>query len=264
MLLLLLGLGIPFFSPTSTIFTRPDYTLIACIGLALVLAAFGTRGEVKLRGVYVTGAGAIAMVLFLILNPQRGRELKSIFVGDSASSYANSVLQGYLQGNFDNDDLRAIVMTARNNIIYGSFDFFGQKIERYEFEIKNSHIRSAYGDCIALNVFTKSNPKRFYIPTTYIATFEDVNDRNSSLNWKHQNAVWWQYDGTNILSDKGTPVAAQSCNLAAPVDKPISLAPNKKAHAVDGFLIGTAVAAPASTDNLSQNLSSIPLPITKS
>ena len=38
-----------------------------CTGIALILAAFGTRADAHWRGAVVTGAGAIALVMFWVL-----------------------------------------------------------------------------------------------------------------------------------------------------------------------------------------------------
>jgi hypothetical protein len=225
LVLLSLGFVIPILWLQSAIFFgRPYFTLVACVGLALVLAAFGTRGEVKYRGIYVTGAGAIAIILYFLLNPQKISEFRSQWRAGAASPNAStSAIQGYLYGAFDND-LRAIVMSAHNMFIYGAFDFNGSKIERYEFEVKDGHFRSTYGDCIVVNIYEKSSNKRFYVPASYVGALDDSSDMNSRVNWKDQSSISWWYDGKSILSNKGVLLGAQSCNFAAPIDKPLSSA----------------------------------------
>lgn len=215
LVLIVFGFIVPVYYPMSTVtFGRGDFTLIACVGLSLVLAAFGTHGQVKYRGLYVTGSGAVAIILYLMLNPHKVHELRTLELNMS-SSMART---GYLVGDFDDNSLRAIVMSSNNSFIYGAFDFAGSTIERYEFEIKEKHVRS-FGNCIVINIFEKGGSKRFYIPITYVATLDDAADGNSALRWKDQNIIWWRYNGNNIVSTDGKPLAAKNCTFALPADK---------------------------------------------
>ena len=196
------------------IFGRPDFTLAICVGLSLVLAAFGTRGGVKWRGVYATGAGVIAVALFLLLNPSTPRILKEAWIGE----HQEGARSGSIQGNLDSDKFRAIVMQTPEKAIYGAYDFSGSKIARYQFEIKDMHARKSLEDCIAITIISTSNAQRYYVPVSYLATF---NDDESAIKWKSRDSIRWKYDGKDILSEKNQAVASQNCGFAAPVDKPI-------------------------------------------
>lgn len=44
-------------------------SLIICVGLGIILATLGTRATVKYRGWTITGGGAVAVVLFLLIGP---------------------------------------------------------------------------------------------------------------------------------------------------------------------------------------------------
>jgi hypothetical protein len=227
--LILIGLGfvIPILAPESGTFQgRSYFILLGCVGFALLLAAFGTRGEVKYRGLYVTGAGAIAIILYILLNPKTLGEITSQL--RSGPIDGGSAIQGYLSGKFDN--LRAVVMYAHNDPIYGAFDFAGSHVERYGFEVKESHFRSTYEDCFVVNIYENSSlennsekvaSKRLYVPASYIGSLDVSSDRDSRVNWK-QKRIAWQYDGKNILSSKNVPIGVESCNFAAPIDKPLS------------------------------------------
>jgi hypothetical protein len=68
-LLLLFGGLIIYTFVTSGSDLRNITAFVICVGLAITLSEIGTRADIRYRGAVITGAGAIALLFYIILTP---------------------------------------------------------------------------------------------------------------------------------------------------------------------------------------------------
>lgn len=135
--------------------TESQYALLLCVGLALVLTGFGARASGTWKSWSVAGAGAMAVVLYLLL----------LNIPIDASGPAKEAMIARIEGGFDEKTRAVQVEGPSNEKLYTAWPRVNSTLK---VRIEKDHITSG---CISFVTVVPSGTKEFEHPTYIPAGF---------------------------------------------------------------------------------------------
>src|SRR5262249_25639587 len=134
------------------------FQLAMCAALGIVLGVVGGHVEVKYKGIVVAGAGALTILLFLIVNGEASCRVATIFGLTKGSCMPappepERSLTGELRGNFTSEMRGVAIQAPSGKRALGYVDYSGDKPEFYEFEIKKDYLS---GRCFKISILEKN------------------------------------------------------------------------------------------------------------